>query len=110
MNATSDHKETDRRAAERYSIERDIRWNLQGEHGREAPVRGRTANISSAGVLFTTVSSVPLGRQVEVAIHWPVALDVGGELDLVGRGRVVRSTDGHAAVRFQHREFQPRNS
>ena len=100
----------DRRASERYAIERDLRWKLRGKRTREAPATGRTVNISSTGVLFTTAAYLVPGNVVEVAISWPVSADGDGELQLIARGRLTRCTDGLAAVQFQQREFQARHS
>ena len=102
--------ETERRVAERYAIERDIRWKLQGRRTREAPAVGRTVNISSAGVLFKTGSPVALGKQVEIAISWPVPLDGDDQLQLIARGRLVRCTNGLVAVQFRQREFRARHT
>lgn len=103
--------ETERRAAERYAIERDVRWKLQGRRTREAPAVGRTVNISSAGVLFTTFGSpIAIGKLVEIAISWPVPLDGDDQLQLIAKGRLVRSFDGLAAVEFRQREFRARHT
>ncbi len=110
MNAVVNEQETDRRVAARYAIERDIRWKLRGKRTREAPALGRTVNISSTGALFTTGLSLAAGMPVEVAINWPSPLDGDGELLLIARGRLVRCTDGFAAVQFHQREFQARQS
>lgn len=102
--------ENERRAAERYAIERDIRWKMQGRRTREAPAVGRTVNISSAGVLFTTGSAVAPGKLIEIAISWPVPLEGDDQLQLIAKGRLVRCTDGFAAVEFRQREFRARHA
>jgi hypothetical protein len=98
--------QVDRRAAERYAIQRDIRWRLKNKRGREAPAAGRTVNISSSGVLFATSAQAVPGNVVEVAISWPVPMDGDGELQLIARGRLTRCKDGLAAVHFHQREFR----
>jgi len=100
----------ERRAAERYAIERDVRWKLQGRRTREAPAVGRTINISSAGVLFTTESPVASGKLIEIAISWPVPSDGGDQLQLIAKGKLVRCLDGAAAVEFKQREFRARHT
>jgi hypothetical protein len=95
----------ERRRAARYSIERDLTWKWQGKRTHQAPKYGRTVNISSASVLFTTGFSLPLGKLVEVGIDWPVAPEPEGGLQLVAKGRVVRSEAGCTAVEFRQREF-----
>lgn len=95
-----------RRGAERYSIQRDVRWRLKADRTRDTAA-GRTLNISSSGVLFASDISVPVGKLVEVAISWPVSPDGEGELQLIASGRVVRCAAGQVAVHFDHREFRP---
>jgi len=106
MNEAINEQQIERRRAGRYSIERDLKWKWQGRRTREAPEQGRTVNISSAGVLFTTGFSLPLGKLVELGINWPVAPETEGRLQLVAKGRVVRSDAGCTAVEFRQREFR----
>jgi len=110
MKTAVTEQETDRRSAERYTIEQEIRWRLRGRRTREAPATGRTVNISSAGVLFKSGSDLPYGKLVEIAIRWPAPMGGAGDLQLVASGRLVRSADGLAAIQFQRREFQSRSS
>jgi hypothetical protein len=114
MNGATDKQVIDqhveRRATERYAIQRDVRWKLRSKRTREAPAAGRTVNISSTGVLFTTSAYAIPGTVVEVAISWPVPMDAEGELQLIARGRLIRCNDGLAAVHFQQREFRARES
>jgi c-di-GMP-binding flagellar brake protein YcgR len=98
-------RKIERRRAGRYSIERDLTWKWQGRRTRQSAEHGRTLNISSGGVLFTTGFSLPLGKLVEVGINWPAAPETEGALQLTAKGRVVRSDAGCAAVEFRRREF-----
>ena len=96
----------ERRRSDRFPIERDIRYDvtnrkLEGESGA-----GRTVNMSSNGVLFTTEALLIPGRRVELAISWPAQLNNTVALKLVARGRVVRSERGRAAVEIQQYEFR----
>jgi len=52
---------------------------------------GKTLNIGSGGILFTTEETLPMGRQVEVSVNWPARLDGACPLQFVVVGRVVRS-------------------
>ena len=99
---------TDRRAAGRYSIQEDVRWSLRDRQDVLEP--GKTVNISSAGVLFDTGSFAPQGTLVDVAINWPVPTDTGAVLQLMARGRVVRFSDGRAAVQFHQTQFRRRQA
>jgi c-di-GMP-binding flagellar brake protein YcgR len=100
----------ERRRAGRYSIEREMKWKWHGKRTREAPEHGRTVNISSSGVLFTTSFCLPLGKVVQMGINWPGASQSEDGLQLLAKGRVVRSDAGYTAVEFQQRVFQARDS
>ena len=67
---------------------------------------GRTINMSSTGVLFTTDQMLLPGRRIEVSISWPAQLNNKCALRLVARGRVVRFDDGKAAMEIQQYEFK----
>ncbi len=67
---------------------------------------GKTLNISSSGVLFTSESELPVGTALEVSIDWPVRLDDGCFLNLVARGRVTRQAKGQLALQFMQHEFR----
>ena len=105
INEAMNEQKIDRRRAGRYSIERDLTWKWQAKRTRQAPEHGRTVNISSGGVLFTTGFTLPLGKLVEVGINWPVMPETEAGLQLTARGRVVRSDAGCTAVEFHQREF-----
>jgi len=105
MNEAVNEQKIERRRGARYSIERDLKWKWQGRRTRQAPEHGRTVNMSSGGMLFTTNFLLPLGKLVEVGVNWPVAPGSDGGLQLVAKARVVRSDDGCTAVEFKQREF-----
>ena len=69
---------------------------------------GKTLNISSGGVLFTTTKRLPHGHLVEMAIHWPARLGGNCPVQFVATGRVIRSETKHAAVRIERYEFRTR--
>ena len=71
---------------------------------------GRTLNIGSGGILFTTEERLPTGRLVELSVNWPARLDGTCPLKMVARGRVVRSEDTKAAVRIERYEFRTRKT
>ena len=67
---------------------------------------GKTLNISSSGVLFTTDHMLLPGRRLELSISWPAQLNNKCALKLVARGRVVRFEKGRAAIEIQQYEFR----
>ena len=98
--------QTDRRHSDRFPIEREVRYRVLNKRGGEEAGDGRTVNMSSAGILFTTEQMVLPGRRLEVAINWPAQLNNKCALKLVARGRVVRFEDGRAAMEIQQYEFR----
>jgi PilZ domain len=100
-------KETnERRASDRFPIERDLRYKILSKRNGDESGVGKTVNMSSNGVLFSTESILLPGRRVEVAINWPAQLNSKVSLKLVARGRVVRYEQGLAAMEIQQYEFR----
>jgi len=98
--------DSERRGAERFSLERELRFKiLSKRHGHEQG-SGTTLNMSSSGVYFTTDQILMPGKRVEMAISWPAQLDNKCSLKLMARGRVVRYEQGCAAVEIQQYEFR----
>jgi hypothetical protein len=101
----------ERRASNRLPIERDVRYKLLG--GKKSVKQmglGKTVNMSSGGVLFTTESPLPEGERVELAVSWPAQLNQELPLKLVAMGRLVRSDETHAAISIERYEFKTRGS
>lgn len=103
---TTDNNTADRRSSDRFTIERDVRYKVLSKKSGEESGTGRTINMSSAGVLFTTDQMLLPGRRIEVSISWPAQLNSKCALRLVARGRVVRFDDGKAAMEIQQYEFK----
>ncbi len=96
---------TERRKSGRFAIERDIRYRVLNKKSNQAG-QGKTLNISSAGILFTTEHVLLPGRTLEISVNWPAQLNDTCPLKLVARGRVVRFEPGKAAIEIQHYEFR----
>lgn len=100
----------DRRTADRFPINAEIRYRVverQGVGARQEGV-GVTLNMSRGGVHFTTGEHVPAGRLVELSVNWPARLNGTCALQLVATGHVVRSTPHAAVVRIERYEFKTR--
>ena len=96
----------DRRLKRRYRIEQDVRYKmLYGQRVAETG-SGKTTNISSGGVCFTTDSMLSIGIPVELSMNWPVLLNQSCLLKLMIYGCVVRSTDKGSAVVIERYEFR----
>lgn len=99
-------KISERRHSDRFPIEREVRYRVLSKRSGEEAGDGRTLNISSSGVLFTSAHILLPGRRMELSISWPAQLDHKTALKLVARGRVVRFEHGRAALEIQQYEFR----
>jgi hypothetical protein len=99
-------QESDRRRSDRFAIEREIRYRALNKRGGEEAGEGKTVNMSSSGVLFTSGQILRPGRRIELAISWPAQLNNKCALKLVARGRIVRFDNGLAAMEIQQYEFR----
>lgn len=99
-------QKTDRRSADRFPIEREVRYKVLSKKSADEAGQGRTINMSSTGILFTTDQLLLPGRRLELAISWPAQLNNQTPLKLVARGRVTRYEDGRAAIEIQQYEFR----
>ncbi|MFB3850428.1 MAG: PilZ domain-containing protein [Acidobacteriota bacterium] len=95
----------ERRSAVRFPIEREVRFRVHNRHSIEVG-SGKTINISSTGVLFTTQRRFSVGERVELAVAWPAQLDNHCPLKLVTLGRIVRYLNGTAAMAIDRYEFR----
>jgi c-di-GMP-binding flagellar brake protein YcgR len=108
--STIQPKAADRRQTDRFPILRDLRYRVLNKRSLEEAGDGKTINISSGGVLFTTQHILLPGRRLELSISWPAQLDNKTALKLVARGRVVRFEHGRAALEIQQYEFRTQNA
>ena len=99
-----DETDKERRGSKRMPIERDVRYSMLGLGAGS----GRTVNISSGGVLFTTQSRLREGAEVELAISWPALLNNRIPIKLVVTGRLTRANGPHAAMHIERYEFKTR--
>lgn len=101
-----ERQQNDRRQSDRFPIEREVRYKILNKRAGEETGAGKTVNMSSAGVLFTTEQMLIPGKRVEIAINWPAQLNSKCALKLVARGRVVRCDNSRAAIEIQQYEFR----
>jgi hypothetical protein len=102
--------QADRRHSDRFPIEREVKYRVLSKRSGEESGDGRTINISSSGVLFTTAQMLLPGKRMELAISWPAQLNNKTALRLVAKGRVVRFEQGRAAIEIQQYEFRTQGS
>jgi hypothetical protein len=101
---------SERRRSKRFSIEREVRFRVFKKRKSLESGNGKTINISSSGVLFTSDEMLRLGQRLELSISWPVRLDNKSRLKLVVLGNVVRVEPGRAAMQVRQHEFHTQSS
>jgi len=98
--------EQERRGKRRFHIEQDVRYKmLYGQRIAETGT-GKTVNISSGGVWFTTENMLTTGMPVELSMAWPVLLNDACPMKLMIYGCIVRSNERGAAVAIERYEFR----
>jgi hypothetical protein len=103
---SNNHRAGDRRVKRRFRIEQDVRYKmLYGQRVAETGL-GKTTNISSGGVCFTTDNMLSIGIPVELSMNWPVLLNQSCPLKLMIYGCVVRSSNKGSAVAIERYEFR----
>jgi len=102
----TDTQSKDRRGADRFPIERDVRYKVISKKTADEVGIGRTINMSSNGILFTSEHILLPGRRLELSVSWPAQLNNQTPLKLVARGRVIRFEGGQAAIEIQQYEFR----
>src|ERR1019366_4145242 len=100
----------DRRETSRFPVREEVRYRVLHAKGSPASGVGKTLDIGSGGILFTTEDRLPMGRLVEVAVNWPVRLGDACRLQFVAVGKVVRSDATNAVVQIDRYEFRTRGS
>ena len=107
FNGKSDRE---RRTKRRFQIDQEVRYKmLYGQRIAETGM-GRTMNISSGGVWFSTENMLTSGMPVELSMNWPVLLNDSCPMKLMIYGCVVRSNEKGAAVAIERYEFRTQGS
>jgi hypothetical protein len=96
----------ERRSSGRFPIQQEAVYTLLDGKSRSDVIPGRTVDMSSGGILFTTTEELHPGKRLEIAVNWPARLDGTCRLKLVAMGRVVRSQADRAAIVIEHYEFK----
>ena len=102
--------ERERRTKLRFLIEQEVRYKmLYGQRIAETGT-GKTMDISSGGVWFSTENMLTSGMPVELSMNWPVLLNDSCPMKLMIYGCVVRSNERGAAVAIERYEFRTQGS
>ena len=100
----------DRRNSNRLPIEREVKYKVLAGKNVKQMGMGKTLNMSSGGVLFTTEGPLPAGERVELSVSWPAQLNDTLPLKLVALGRLVRTEETQAVLAIERYEFKTRGS
>ena len=102
--------ERERRTKRRFQIDQEVKYKmLYGQRIAEKG-SGRTLNISSGGIRFTTENMLTSGMPVELSLSWPVLLNDSCPMKLMIYGCVIRSNEKGAAVAIERYEFRTQGS
>jgi PilZ domain-containing protein len=96
----------DRRENSRFPGRAEFGTEYSNREAVQLSGAGKTIDISSGGILFTTSEQLPIGRLVEISVNWPAQLYDTCALQLVAIGRIVRCDDAKAAMRIEWHEFK----
>jgi hypothetical protein len=100
----------EKRMKRRFEIAQELRYKmLYGQRIAETG-SGKTLNISSGGVWFTTENMLTIGMPIELSMGWPVLLNDSCAMKLMIYGCVVRSNEKGAAVTIERYEFRTQGS
>ncbi|HVN06694.1 MAG TPA: hypothetical protein VMT86_19885 [Bryobacteraceae bacterium] len=92
----------------RFPIEQEVRYQCVTGSRISAAGTGKTLEISSDEIRFTTEQSLRPGANVRLAMDWPAKLDNTCFMKLEIRGSVVHSEAHTAAVKIARYEFRTR--
>jgi hypothetical protein len=100
----------ERRSARRYPIEIAVVYRLVRKGKVLTRGFGLTHNLSSAGLLMESSTTLSVGSEVEVFLAWPARLNGEVNLNLWIQGRAVRSRDNCTAIVIERSDFRTRAS
>lgn len=93
-----------------FPIQQDVRYQcVKGSRIALAGV-GKTHEMSSREIRFSTQHTLKLGDRIRVAVNWPAMLGDTCAMKLEIFGWVVHSEPGSAAVKIERYEFRTRGT
>lgn len=102
--------EDGRRARLRFPIHQDLRYQcVKGSRITLVGV-GKTLEISSREVRFTTQQPLKRGQKMRLAVDWPAMLGNTCRMKLEISGWIVNSQSDEAAVKIERYEFRTRGA
>jgi hypothetical protein len=71
---------------------------------------GRTIDMSSSGLRFTTDRPLMIGHRIVANIDWPAVLNGDIKLQLVISGVVIRTNGTEVALKIEQHSFKTRSA
>jgi len=97
-----------RRGRRRFPIQQDVRYQcVKGSRITLVGV-GKTLEIGSREIRFTTQHPLKPGQKMRLAVDWPALLDETCRMKLEIFGWIVESEPAEAAVKIERYEFRTR--
>jgi hypothetical protein len=103
-------EEHGRRARLRFPIQQDVRYQCVKGSRIFAVGVGKTLEISSREVRFTTQQPLQQGQKMRLAVDWPAMLDNTCRMKLEISGWILHSELNEAAVKIERYEFRTRGA
>lgn len=94
----------------RFPIETQVCYQCMKRGRISAAGVGKTYEVSSREVHFTTQACLKQGETVRLAMEWPAVLDNTCLMKLDICGSVIRSLPGAAAIKISRYEFRTRGA
>ena len=98
------------RARRRFPIQQEVRYQCVKGSRISAFGQGKTVEISSREIRFTTQHTLKNGQKMRLAVDWPAMLDNTCRMKLEIYGWVLRSVPGTADVKIERYEFRTRGA
>jgi hypothetical protein len=99
-------RRNERRSKYRFTMQRELRYKATRDGVQAVSGTGRTLNLCSGGVAFTTDHPVHDGAFIELSIDWPALLDDSCPMRLIAFGRVLRANGLTVACSIDKYEFR----
>lgn len=97
----------ERRAQPRFPVHLDLEYRLIKSGPLRVSGRGRSIDISSKGIAFSTETLLKPGTLIELLVNWPGGPRAGSPPRLALMGHVVRSRGRMAVCAISKFEFRP---
>jgi len=99
-----------RRARRRFPIQQDVRYQCVKGSRISSVGAGKTLEISSREVRFTTQQPLKRGQKMRLSVDWPAMLHNTCRMKLEISGWILDSEEGEAAVKIERYEFRTRGA